>query len=136
MIIFSGFRKGFDINFIFYIALCLQALSSNNRCIDIVLTKDSQNVIDSILSKFNPKWSEIIFLRFGLNGTYLSLKDIAKSLNISSARVRKIESEAFLKLYSEIKFNKCAKDLAQLKENCKFSFDDILNLDDPFDDER
>lgn len=64
-----------------------------------VMDKIRTEVIEQVLSTLHPREARVIKMRFGLqDGTYYTLSQIGKLLDVSRERVRQIEEEALKKL--------------------------------------
>ena len=73
------------------------------------MDKIRTEVIEQVLSTLHPREARVIKMRFGLqDGTYYTLSQIGKLLDVSRERVRQIEEEALKKLrhHSRIQYLK------------------------------
>jgi len=67
---------------------------------EMVIQSDLRKMVGSFLENLSPRESEIIKLRFGINGMQHehSLQEIGRRFNLSRERIRQIESAALIKL--------------------------------------
>ncbi len=66
----------------------------------LVNQSDLKEKVDSVLDDLSPRESEIIKLRFGINGKHCehSLQEIGRKFSLSRERIRQIEKSALIKL--------------------------------------
>lgn len=65
---------------------------------DIAIEPLFQEEIKSILATLNPKESEILMLRFGFEGSPMTLDQIGSMFNVTRERVRQIEAKALRRI--------------------------------------
>ena len=72
----------------------------NGSCSQVVIQSDLQDKVNMVLSQLSSRESEILKLRFGINGSHYehSLQEIGKKFNLTRERIRQIEKSALLKL--------------------------------------
>lgn len=66
----------------------------------VIIQSDLKDRVNTVLSQLSSRESEILKLRFGINGSHYehSLQSIAKKFNLTRERIRQIEKSALLKL--------------------------------------
>jgi len=66
----------------------------------LVNQSDLKEKVDSVLDDLSPRESEVIKLRFGINGKHCehSLQEIGRKFSLSRERIRQIEKSALIKL--------------------------------------
>ena len=63
-----------------------------------------REILQIMISELNPQQQEVISLHFGLqDGCELSLREVARRMNISYTRVRQIERQTFSRLRRKTK---------------------------------
>ena len=67
--------------------------------IEEILKTENENKINEALEILTDRELEIIYCRYGFNGTVETQKQISKRLNISRSYVSRIEKRALTKLY-------------------------------------
>jgi RNA polymerase sigma factor (sigma-70 family) len=72
----------------------------HGSCSPVIIQSDLQDKVNAVLSQLSSRESEIIKLRFGINGSHYehSLQEIGKKFNLTRERIRQIEKSALLKL--------------------------------------
>ena len=66
----------------------------------LINQSDFKEKVDSVLDDLSPRESEVIKLRFGINGKHCehSLQEIGRKFSLSRERIRQIEKSALIKL--------------------------------------
>ena len=66
----------------------------------MTIQSDLKGKVDSFLADLSPRESEVIRLRFGMNGRPYehSLQEIGRKFNLSRERIRQMEKSALIKL--------------------------------------
>jgi RNA polymerase sigma factor (sigma-70 family) len=69
-------------------------------CSPVIIQSELQDKVNMVLSELSSRESEILKLRFGINGSQHehSLQEIGKKFNLTRERIRQIEKSALLKL--------------------------------------
>jgi RNA polymerase sigma factor (sigma-70 family) len=72
----------------------------HGSCSQVIIQSDLQDKVNAVLSELSSRESEILKLRFGINGSHYehSLQEIGKKFNLTRERIRQIEKSALLKL--------------------------------------
>ena len=66
--------------------------------------RDSKRLLEKLLNKLKPRQKKIIDMRFGLNGEEcLTLREVAKRLNLSYERIRQIQKDSLRNLFNMAK---------------------------------
>ena len=78
-------------------------MDNQDSITDQLKHKDRLNILSCNLDVLDNKEKEIIDLRYGINGTEMTQKEIAKKFNISRSYVSRIEKRALIKLLNQIR---------------------------------
>jgi RNA polymerase sigma factor (sigma-70 family) len=72
----------------------------HGSCSGVIIQSDLQDKVNTVLSQLSSRESEILKLRFGINGSHSehSLQEIGKKFNLTRERIRQIERSALHKL--------------------------------------
>jgi RNA polymerase sporulation-specific sigma factor len=86
----------------------IDVIKDDNKTLDEeVNLKENVDLLKQYMTKLNPRETEIIVKRYGLNNTKeMTQKDIAKTLHISRSYVSRIEKRAITKILREFMKNK------------------------------
>ena len=70
---------------------------------DVMLTDEEEQRVLGLLKEIDPRESQVLILRFGLEGQQpLTLKQIGEKLGLTRERVRQIQRNALVKLYEHM----------------------------------